>query len=111
MNTQLIAALIIAGVLAIAVVGLVVAQVASTTSSPNGAATGKANVGFFGLMGRMMGSRSMQFYGTSSSSSTGYPAQIGQPVNITVTDPNTGTTTTYQGYYEYGCGGMMGFRP
>ena len=108
MNTKLIAALVIVGVLVVTVVGLVAAQIATSTPNPNGTtATG----GFFGWMGRMMGSRGMQFYGTSSSLSTGYPAQIGRPVNITVNNPNTGTTTTYQGYFGYGCSGIIGFRP
>ena len=103
MNTKLIAALVIVGVLAVAVVGLVAAQVA--TSSPNGTATnGTPNGGFFGWMGRCLGFRSSQYYGT------GTPVHQGVPANITVTNPNTGTTTTYQGYYGYG-GCMGGFFP
>ena len=47
MNAKLIATLIIVGVIDVAVVGLAVAPVASTTSPPNGAATGTANGGFF----------------------------------------------------------------
>jgi hypothetical protein len=99
MNTKLIVALVIVGVLALTVVGLVSAQIATSTPSPNGTT---ANNGFFGWMGRMMG-----FRGTSYGAGT--PIQ-GQPANITVTDPNTGQTTTYQGYFGYGrC--MRGFFP
>jgi len=113
MNTKLLAALIVVGVLAIAVVGLVAAQVAITSPTPNGTSTGPANGGFFGWIGRCMGFGNAGYYGTQAAPSTAYPSQAGQPVNITVTDPNTGASTTYQGYqsYGYGCGGMMGFRP
>ena len=103
MNTKLIAALVIIGVLAVTVVGLVAAQVA--TSSPNGTTTnGATSGGFFGWMGRCLGFRSSQYSGT------GAPIYQGLPANITVTNPNTGTTTTYQGYYGYG-GCMSGFFP
>jgi hypothetical protein len=105
MNTKLIVALVIVGVLAVTVVGLVAAQVATSTPTPNGTNTnGVPNNGFFGWMGRMMGFRGTSNYGT------GTPAYQGQPANITVTDPNTGQTTTYQGYYGYG-GCMRGFYP
>ena len=100
MNTKLIVALVIVGVLAVAVVGMVSAQIA--TSTPNGTTTGATNNGFFGWMGRCFGFRGAQSYGTGTS------AYQGQPLNITVTNPNTGTTTTYQ---SYGYGRCMGFFP
>ncbi len=101
MNTKLIVALAIVAVLAVAVVGLVSAQIA--TSAPNGSASGAANNGFFGWMGRCFGLRGTQNYGTGTTTYQDLPA------NITVTDPNTGITTTYQGYPGYGR--CMGFRP
>lgn len=100
MNTKLIVALIIVGVLAVAVVGMVSAQIA--TSTPNGTQAGATNNGFFGWMGRCFGLRGAQNYGTGTSVSQG------QPLSITVTNPNTGTTTTYQ---SYGYGRCMGFFP
>ncbi len=117
MNTKLLAALIVVGVLAIAVVGLVAAQAASTTAAPNGTTSSATrNGGFFGWMGRCMGFRSTNtnayINGTQTPANIA-PANVSQqPLNITVTNPNTGTTTTYQGYYSnsYGCG-MMGNRP
>jgi hypothetical protein len=104
MNTKLIVALVIVGVLAIAVVGLVSAQIATPTpngTSPNGAPAG----GFFGWVGRCFGLRGSQYYDTGTPA---YRAPL--PANITVTDPNTGQTATYQGYYGYG-GCMRGFYP
>ncbi len=100
MNTKVIVTLVIVGVLAIAVVGMVSAQI--STSSPNGVVNGAVNRGFFGWMGRCFGFREAQ-YGTGTSTFQG------QPTNITVKNPNTGTTTTYQGYTGYS--GCMGFRP
>ncbi len=96
MNTKLIVGLVIVGVFAVTVVGLVAAQ-AATTPTPYGPnANGVQTGGFFGWMGRMMGFR----YGAPY---TGTQAPTGsQPFNITVTDPNTNTTTTYQGYPGYG---------
>jgi hypothetical protein len=99
MNTKLIVALVLVGVLAVAVVGLVSAQIATT--APNGTANGATTNGFFGWMGRCFGFRGAQNVGTGTS------AYQGQPANITITNPNTGTTTTYQGYY----GRCMGFFP
>ena len=104
MSSKLIAALIVASVLAIAVVGLVAAQAAST-STPNGTTRTVSSAGFFGWMGRCLG-----FRGTYNNAAQA-PAYVGQPDNI-ITNPNTGTSTTYQGYYGYGpCSGMMGLRP
>jgi len=103
MNTKVIVALVIVGVMAVAVVGLVAAQMA--TSSPDGTTTnGAKSGGFFGWMGRCLGFRGSQYYGT------GTPAYQGLPMNITVSNPNTGATTTFQGSYGYrGC--MGGFFP
>jgi hypothetical protein len=104
MNTKLIAALVIVGVLAVTVVGLVSAQIA--TSNPNGTtANGASNNGFFGWMGNCFRFRSSPNYGTQSSIAPNLPG------NMTVTDPNTGTTTTYQGYVGYGRCMGFGFRP
>jgi hypothetical protein len=100
MNAKLIVALIIVGVLAVMVVGLVSAQTATT--NPNGTSNGAAN-GFFGWMGRCFGFRGTQNYAAGTS------AYQGQPANITVTDPNTNQTTTYQG--TYGPGRCMRFFP
>ena len=94
MNTKLIVALVGIGILAIALVGFVAAQAATTP--PNGTVSGGAsNTGFFGWMGRCFGFRNNQYYGTSSSTYQGLPA------NITVTNPYTNQTTTYQGYVPY----------
>ena len=95
MNTKLIAALVIVGVLAVTVVGLVSAQIA--TSNPNGTINnGATNTGFFSWIGRCFGFRGAPYYGTGTSANQGFPA------NITVTNPYTNTTTTYTGYYGYG---------
>ena len=101
MNTKLLVALVIVGVLAVTVVGLVSAQIA--TSTPNGTANGATNTGFFGWVGRCFGFRGTQNYATGTS------AYQSQPANITVTNPYTNQTTTYQGYYGYGR--CMGFFP
>jgi hypothetical protein len=101
MNTKLIVALVIVGVLAVAVVGLVSAQIA--TSTPYGTASTTPNNGFFGWIGNCFRFRSTGNYGTQSQIASNLPA------NITVTDPNTSITTTYQGYVGYGR--CMGFRP
>jgi len=103
MNTKLMVALVVVGVLAVTVVGLVAAQAAST-STPNGTTGTAQSGGFFGWMGRCLGFKGTQSYGTGTSTYQGLPA------NITVTNPNTGTTTTYQGSYGYG-GCMRGFFP
>jgi hypothetical protein len=67
MNTKLIGALVIVGVLAVTVVGLVSAQTA--TSNPNGTTTnGAPSNDFLGWMGRCFGFRSTQYYGTQSPS-------------------------------------------
>jgi hypothetical protein len=103
MNTKLIVALIVVGVLAVTAIGLVAAQIA--TSNPNGTANGAANNGFIGWLGNCF-----RFGSTPSSGATQTPIVPNQPVTITVTDPSTNTTTTYQGNYGYGCG-MMRFFP
>lgn len=86
MNTKLIVALAIVGVLAITVVGLVSAQAIAPTYTPS-ATTGSttpygAPIGdFWGWMGRCIGFSGAQ-YGTQA--------------------------PTYQGYNGYGMHGMMG---
>ena len=108
MNTKLIVALVIVGVLAVAIVGLVSAQIATQTPIPRGTApNGAPYNGFFGWMGRCFGYRGATYYGTQA------PAdQAPLPANITVTNPYTNQTTTYQGSYGYGYGGCMrGFYP
>ncbi len=97
MNTKLIVALIIVGVLAATVVGLVAAQAVTQTSTPNGTnANGAQTGGFFGWMGRMMGFGGAPYYSTQA------PIAGSQPLNITVTDPNTNTTKSYQVQPGYG---------
>jgi hypothetical protein len=96
MNIKLIAALVVVGVLAISLVGIIAvsAQVAASIPTPNGTVpNGASTGGFFGWMGRCLGFRGAPYYGTGTSAV--FPQQ---PLNITVTDPNTNTTTTYQGY-------------
>ncbi len=91
MNTKLIVALVLVGVLAVFAVGLVSAQISAST--PNGtSANGASNGGFFGWGGRCFGFRGAQYYGTGASIYQGLPS------NMTVTNPYTGETTTYQGY-------------
>jgi len=105
MNSKLIVALIVVSVLAFVVVGIVASQAASTFA-PNGTTSTASSGGFFWWIGRCLGFRA------TYNNATQVPAYVGQPENITVTNPNTSTSITYQGYYGYGqCGGMMGFRP
>ena len=52
MNTKLIVALVVVGVLAVTAVGLVAAQIA--TSNPNGTTNGAANNGFIGWLGNCL---------------------------------------------------------
>jgi hypothetical protein len=103
MNSKLMVALVIVGVLAVTVVGLVAAQIATSNSS--GTTNGTSNNSFFGWIGNCFRFRSTRYYGTQSQV---YPSQ---PGTITVTNPDTNTTTTYQGYYGYGPCGMMRFSP
>ena len=108
MNSKLIVGLVIVGVLAVALIGIVAVSAQGATSTPNiTTRNGASYNGFFGWMGRMMGFKGTPYYGPGTSS---VPQQ---PLNITVTDPNTNTTTTYQSYgYGYGYGGCMrGFFP
>jgi|WetSurMetagenome_2_1015567.scaffolds.fasta_scaffold173022_2 hypothetical protein len=135
MNTKLIVSLVIVGALAVTLIGVVAvsAQIATTTPTPSGTApNGAPYNGFFGWMGRCLGFRGAPYYGTGTSAivpqqplnitvtdpntnttstyqSYGYGAPFipSQPQNITVTNPYTGTTTTYQGNYGYGYGGCM----
>jgi hypothetical protein len=95
MNTKITVGLVAVGVLAIILVGVVSAQIA-TTPSPTGTPNGAQYDGFWGWMGRCLGFRGANYHGTQA------PAYVGQLANITVTDPNAGQTSTYQGYYGYG---------
>jgi hypothetical protein len=104
MNTKLIVAVVLVGVLAIITVGLVAAQIA--TANPDGTTANRAIYsGFFGWIGRCLGFKGASYYGTQA------PAYPIQAENITVYNPYTGTTKTYQGCYGYGRCGMMGFYP
>ena len=108
MNTKLIVALVLVGVLAVAVVGLVSAQIVTPITSVSATSSdGTPNGGFFGWVGRCFGFGRSQYYGAQA------PAcQAPLPANITVTDPYTGQTANYPGYYGYGYGGCMrGFFP
>ena len=96
MNAKIIAALVIVGVLAVAVVGLVSAQIATPSPNPNGTTNTVQNDGFFGWIGRCFRFGGAPYYGTQA------PTTGNQPLNITVTDPNTNTTTSYQAYPGYG---------
>ena len=75
MNTKLIAALVIVGVLAITVVGLVSAQIA--TSNPNGTTNAASNNGVFGWIGRCFGFGGTTYSGTGTSTYQGTPANSG----------------------------------
>jgi hypothetical protein len=102
MNTKLIVALVVFGVLAVTAVGMVAAQIAASNS--NGTTSGTTNNGFFGWLGSCLGFRCAQNYGSTQTS-----LASNQPVSITVTDTSTSTTTNYQGHYGYGCGMMRSF--
>jgi len=87
MNTKLIVALVIVAVLAVTVVGLVAAQIATSTPSPNGTtANGAHTGGFLGWMGRCLGFR-------------------GDDNNFN--SPCANPTTTDQGSNGYGRCGMI----
>ena len=106
MNTKLIVALVIIGVLAITVIGIVAVSAQTTTPTTNGTTNETTTGGFFGWMGSCLGFRGSSYYGTGTS------AVPQQPLNITVTDPNTNTTTIYRSYGGDGYGGCMrGFFP
>jgi hypothetical protein len=96
MNTKLIIALVAVGILAVTLVGLAAAQLATTPAQNGTAPNGAVNNGFFGWIGRCFG------YGGTPYTSTQTPATGNQPLNITVTDPNTNTTTSYQVQPGYG---------
>ena len=107
MKTKLIVALVIFSLLAVTVAGLVAAQVATLTPSPNGTtANGALTGGIFGWMDRCVGFKGASYYGNQSL------AYASRHENITVYTPNTGTTTTHQGYSRHGgCGMMRSFYP
>jgi|GEM_PF-3183586 hypothetical protein len=97
MNTKLIVALVVLGVVAVALVGLVSAQITATPSpsaAPNGAAA-SAN-GFIGWIGRCFGYGAAPYYGAQGQVAPNLPA------NTTV--PNPYVNPPVQGYYGYGRG-------
>ena len=102
MNTKTAIALVLVVAVAfvVAAIGIAYAQYATTTPTPNGTTGGAPATGFLSWMGRCLGFRGA-YYGTSTTPN--------QPLNITVTDPNTGTTRTYQSYGYGSC--MRGFVP
>ena len=89
-KTTIVLVLAAATVLAAVLIGAAYAQ--TETSSPGGAAGG-----FFNWMGRCLGFRAA-VTGTAD-----------QPLNVTVTDPNTGATRTFQSYGYGPC--MRGYYP
>ena len=93
-TTKIIIATVAITALALAAIGLASAQLQTNqayngTTAPNGG-------GFLGWISRCFGF-GPQYYGTTAPA---YQAPL--QANITVTDPNTNQTTTYQGYYGYG---------
>jgi hypothetical protein len=101
MNTKLIVALVAFGVLAVALLGAVSAQLV-TTQTPTQSPDSVQNIGFWRWIGRCFGFIDEHHFG----------AQEPLQANITVTDPNTGQTSTYQSYFGYGYGGCMrGYYP
>jgi hypothetical protein len=103
MNTKLIIAFVAVGVLAVALIGAVSAQLA-TTQSPAESTNNAQDIGFWGWIRGCLGFSDEQYYGQAPA----YRAPL--QANITVTDPNTGQTSTYQGYYGYGYGYGNGYR-
>ena len=87
--------MVIVGVLAVSLIGLVAAQIAapSPSATANGSINSSPYNNFFGWMGSCFRFRGAQNYGAQS------PVYPNTPANITVTNPNTNTTTTYQGYF------------
>jgi hypothetical protein len=93
-KTKILIVAVAVTALALVAIGLASAQLQvnqayTRTSDPN-------DGGFLGWIGRCFGF-GPQYYGTQASA---YQAPL--PPNITVTDPYTNQTTTYQGYYGYG---------
>jgi hypothetical protein len=91
MKTKLLVALVIVSVLAVSLIGLVAAQIAAPSPSTTAGSTNRAAYNnIFGWMGRCFRFGGAPNYGTQT------PAYPNAPANITVTDPYTNTTTTYQ---------------
>jgi hypothetical protein len=93
-TTKILIAAVAVTALALVAIGLASAQLQANqtytgTTAPDGG-------GFLGWIGRCFGF-GPQYYGTTAPA---YQAPL--QANITVTDPNTNQTTTYQGYYGYG---------
>jgi hypothetical protein len=94
-KTKIAIALVALAAVALIAISLASAQIAAT-QTPN-PTTGTAQIGgFWGWMGRCFGFGGAQYTATQAQTSGN------QPLNITVTDPNTNTTTTYQVYPGYG---------
>jgi hypothetical protein len=93
-KTKIILAAVTLAAVAIVAVGYASAQIAATSNPTTGAAT--PYNGFWGWMGRCFGINGAPYYGTQA------PTSASQPLNITVIDPNTNTTTSFQMYPGYG---------
>ncbi len=97
-NTKIIIALVAVAALALVVVGLVSAQVATTP--PPGTTTAPNSGGFFGWIGRCFGYGAAPYYGTQGQVAPNLPA------NATVQTPY-GNVPPVQGYYGRGCWGRF----
>ena len=98
MNTKLIVALVVFGVLTVSLVGLVSAQVASSPS-PSDAQSVNGFVGWVGNCFRFNGAPG---YGTQCSAAQNQPANTGAPNPYINTAPQQG----YDGYGD-GCKGRF----
>jgi hypothetical protein len=93
MKIKLLVALVIVGVLAVSLVGLVAAQIASPSPSGTGASANNSPINnFFGWVGNCFRFRGTPNYGVQT------PGYLNAPAN-TATNPYTNTTSTYQGYF------------
>lgn len=101
-TTKIAIAIAAIAAITLAVLGVAAASLISQNQTYLNTQTTQNNVapnqGFWGWIGDCFG-----FGGTPY-----YANQAPAPANITVTNPYTGTTTTYQSYYGYGYGGCMG---
>ncbi len=92
-KTKIVIALVVLAAIALVAVSIASAQIAAT---PNPTTPTTPNNSFLGWIGRCFGFGGAPYYGTQA------PASGSQPLNITVTDPNTNTTTSFQTYPGYG---------
>jgi len=94
-TTKIVIAAVAVTALALVAIGLASAQLqANQTYTGTAASNGD---GFLGWIGRCFGFGNSQYYGTAAPA---YQAPL--LANITVTDPATNQTSTYQGYVGYG---------